>query len=458
MTRQAMWPLCSALTCVLILLGGDGAQVRGPAVLVPGVEGAADPRGLLEPPEPVDVEAVAPGFSDRSGWGEQWVIPVPNVYDVYREAVEQSQRIGPVDACGDYTQAILRNTAMQVNDADMEALIREQETVLAKLHEAAGMQCLLPPAGLQRVSGMVTYDTGGPTHTGIRSLARLLSAAAVLAARQGDTARAFSLVQDAYAMGAGYARGGNIVDSLVAGAVLAVTWRAESYVVAIATRPLDGYGPLVAQRRARRGSLWALGDILREEDRAARMQVAAWNTELPKDADLDQANALSDWEHRYYMDVIAEAQRPLWEADFPTCVARGIADFKRVARVHAFAPEDADEEAFVLHLDKVADRYRQTVALLSASELLAALEAHRASHGQYPDTLQGIAPGILPDIPPDPWTGRAFLYRRTAPGAIVLYCTGPDQRDDGGEGDPVRPGEPDYVLCRIERTAGSFLP
>ena len=60
-----------------------------------------------------------------------------------------------------------------------------------------------------------------------------------------------------------------------------------------------------------------------------------------------------------------------------------------------------------------------------------ALHAYRLKHGQYPATLQAIVSPDLPFLPPDPHTGRAFLYRHTKLG-YDCYSTGPDGRDDGG--------------------------
>jgi hypothetical protein len=61
-----------------------------------------------------------------------------------------------------------------------------------------------------------------------------------------------------------------------------------------------------------------------------------------------------------------------------------------------------------------------------------ALQAWRAEHGRYPDTLDALAPDILPAAPPDPF-GRGPLKYRLDGEKYVLYSVGPDGVDDGGQ-------------------------
>jgi hypothetical protein len=65
-----------------------------------------------------------------------------------------------------------------------------------------------------------------------------------------------------------------------------------------------------------------------------------------------------------------------------------------------------------------------------------ALRAFRLENGQYPATLNELAPRYLKEIPPDPFGGGEKLrYKRTA-NSYLLYSIGPDGKDDGGT--PVR--------------------
>jgi hypothetical protein len=79
-------------------------------------------------------------------------------------------------------------------------------------------------------------------------------------------------------------------------------------------------------------------------------------------------------------------------------------------------------------------------------EYMLALESFRLQTGAYPGTLDALVPSHLPALPPDPHSGRPFVYRPT-PGVepgYVLYSIGPDGVDDGGLAAPTAsaPGMP----------------
>lgn len=83
------------------------------------------------------------------------------------------------------------------------------------------------------------------------------------------------------------------------------------------------------------------------------------------------------------------------------------------------------------------ERRAQSLASLDAFRLALALRAYREEHGHSPDTLADLAPGILPDIPPDPFTGKDFIYRPDGAG-FTVYSVGPNLADDGGRRDLPR--------------------
>lgn len=70
--------------------------------------------------------------------------------------------------------------------------------------------------------------------------------------------------------------------------------------------------------------------------------------------------------------------------------------------------------------------------------LMIAIEQWKASHGTCPDTLAQLAPEVIESIPVDPWTGKAFGYRKVDPSedpwgrAYLVYSFGSDGVDDGG--------------------------
>lgn len=61
-----------------------------------------------------------------------------------------------------------------------------------------------------------------------------------------------------------------------------------------------------------------------------------------------------------------------------------------------------------------------------------AIERFRLAHANAtPDTLAGLVPQFLPEVPMDPFDGKPIRYRRTESG-YILHSTGMDRRDDGG--------------------------
>jgi len=70
-------------------------------------------------------------------------------------------------------------------------------------------------------------------------------------------------------------------------------------------------------------------------------------------------------------------------------------------------------------------------AKLNTFKLALALKIYREKHGTYPDSLTSLAPDIIPEIPPDPFTGKDYIYRKEDKGFIV-YSIGENGRDDNG--------------------------
>jgi hypothetical protein len=60
-----------------------------------------------------------------------------------------------------------------------------------------------------------------------------------------------------------------------------------------------------------------------------------------------------------------------------------------------------------------------------------AIDMHRMELGRDPDELAELAPSILAEIPLDPYSDRAFIYRRQEVGH-VLYSVGADRVDNDG--------------------------
>jgi len=98
----------------------------------------------------------------------------------------------------------------------------------------------------------------------------------------------------------------------------------------------------------------------------------------------------------------------------------------------------------VTSLDKVGSNLANVAMQMSMAGVVCALERYRAEHSEYPEALEALVPKFAAVLPTDLYTGRPFRYHRTADGQFLLYCIGPDEKDDGGvKGDdwawPARP-------------------
>ena len=61
-----------------------------------------------------------------------------------------------------------------------------------------------------------------------------------------------------------------------------------------------------------------------------------------------------------------------------------------------------------------------------------ALERYRLAHGEFPESLDALAPQFMEKIPHDIINGQPLHYRRTSDGQFVLYSVGWNETDDGG--------------------------
>jgi hypothetical protein len=76
--------------------------------------------------------------------------------------------------------------------------------------------------------------------------------------------------------------------------------------------------------------------------------------------------------------------------------------------------------------------------LVHQSLVACALERCRRVTGQYPESLEALAPRFLDKLPHDLFTGQPLKYRRTPDGKFLLYSVGWNQKDDGGTAGPSK--------------------
>jgi hypothetical protein len=74
----------------------------------------------------------------------------------------------------------------------------------------------------------------------------------------------------------------------------------------------------------------------------------------------------------------------------------------------------------------------QNQTSLREAALACALERYRRVHGEYPETLAGLVPQFMTQLPNDLMTGEALKYQRAESGKFRLYSVGWNLKDDGG--------------------------
>jgi hypothetical protein len=70
---------------------------------------------------------------------------------------------------------------------------------------------------------------------------------------------------------------------------------------------------------------------------------------------------------------------------------------------------------------------------IDLARVACALERYRLAHGEYPETLDALAPQFIANLPHDIINGQPLHYRRTDDGQFILYSVGWNETDDGGK-------------------------
>lgn len=81
--------------------------------------------------------------------------------------------------------------------------------------------------------------------------------------------------------------------------------------------------------------------------------------------------------------------------------------------------------------DKAIKRFTRAQSNVDLARVAIALERYRLAHGNYPDSLNALAPQFMEKIPNDIIGGEPLHYRRTG-NSFILYSVGWNGTDDGG--------------------------
>jgi tetratricopeptide (TPR) repeat protein len=70
---------------------------------------------------------------------------------------------------------------------------------------------------------------------------------------------------------------------------------------------------------------------------------------------------------------------------------------------------------------------------VNLARVACALERYRLAHGEYPKSLDPLAPQFIAKLPHDIINGQPLNYRREVNGQFILYSIGWNEKDDDGE-------------------------
>jgi hypothetical protein len=95
-------------------------------------------------------------------------------------------------------------------------------------------------------------------------------------------------------------------------------------------------------------------------------------------------------------------------------------------------PENVFETLFVPGLGSAAEKFAHAQSSTDLARVAIALERYRLAHGEFPESLDALAPQFMEKIPHDIINGQPLHYRRTENGQFILYSVGWNETDDGG--------------------------
>jgi hypothetical protein len=79
-----------------------------------------------------------------------------------------------------------------------------------------------------------------------------------------------------------------------------------------------------------------------------------------------------------------------------------------------------------------AQRIAYAQNAVNLAHVAIALERYRLAHGEFPESLDALAPQFIAQIPHDIINGQPLHYRRTSDGQFILYSVGWNETDEGG--------------------------
>jgi len=313
----------------------------------------------------------------------------------------------------------------------LTGLVAKNERALQLLYDMAGKPCFL-----SRDPGTRLTETTIPSMVKMILAARLLGFDALLRAEDGDVESAIDKIRSGLEFGSKVAREGTLITHLVAVAdtrlltyFLAAICREKRIEDDTLLQLIAGLDPGPWRERLaysisgeRVLSLARSFDLIKGKsgvtaDRMMLSRLAYWVLRpIIKSEIRWRLKEYAGWEQM--ADKPYFQQRELLKADF--AAPENVPWYFKLT---GFWEGGAYETIFLKN------------AMLEATYLVSrtglACKLYKNRNGAYPENLEALVPGILSDVPIDPFTGKPLVYRREGEGFIV-YSLGSNEKDDGG--------------------------
>jgi len=135
---------------------------------------------------------------------------------------------------------------------------------------------------------------------------------------------------------------------------------------------------------------------------------------------------LAQFNTKWYLPVVDEETKTI----SPAKMRAANAALKQEVRHRT--PENALAAAFNPNWNNASQKFAHAQTSAHLARVALALERYRLANGNYPESLDALAPKFISEMPHDVIGGESLKYRRDSANQFVLYSVGWNERDDGG--------------------------
>ena len=315
---------------------------------------------------------------------------------------------------------------------EMDALLAENEPALKLFREGMTQEYMTPP--------IRSSKTLLPYLAGQRKLARLLAFAAVVHGKHGDWKKALETRIEGVELGDRTKTGGVLIHDLVGVAIQAIVERGSFSEVDHLTGTEAKQLALKLQSIIEKEPSFT--EILQEDSYAGQANMLEIIRESKTYNDVYQlfnnsqnsTNNANPQAHALALRYLFSDKRKIVR-DYKSYMKAQIVNSRLPYAEHPLEPKIPTDPLSELTLSVFTDARFKDLQLKSSTRMLLlalALQAYKAEHGAYPETLSKLVPEILAKEPDDFFAKTGgFGYRRDKE-RYILYSVGPDGIDNGG--------------------------